>query len=309
MTSPIYDLVLGNIPGARVAHEPDPDWEYPDWPTKANAPRQAPSPRGRSSRVSAVPPTKSRDLSSPSHFSKRYQQCGAKIGIVEKDAGGLAKMGKSKLSTRSTTQTLVGSAARLTNVFSVKDDNKTTNEIVMVRGGQRRQPQKRQSCKYGRKCFRRNAQHLKHFSHPMVTYYGAASGDEDENRDEEEFKERDEGRNFANSSDHVNHRVNDSPALRRTTKSTKPPQNESDSEDNGKWDHYDKAVCPFGTACFNRNGHQLRNFNHLRATSKKEENHIPPWRQKEQRDFIVYRSDTARPTHREDAHATRARVF
>ncbi|KAL1421097.1 hypothetical protein MTO96_023451 [Rhipicephalus appendiculatus] len=61
--------------------------------TKANAPSQAPSSRGMSPRVSAVPQTKSRDLSSPSHFSKRYQQCGAKVEIVEKDAGGFAKMG------------------------------------------------------------------------------------------------------------------------------------------------------------------------------------------------------------------------
>ncbi|KAL1438050.1 hypothetical protein MTO96_048414 [Rhipicephalus appendiculatus] len=188
MTSPIYDRVLGNIPGAREAHEPDPNWEDPDWSTKANDPSQVPSSRGTSPRVSAVPPTKSRDLSSPSHFSTHYQQCGAKIGIVEKDAGGLAKMGKSKLSTRGSTQTLVGSAARLTNACSVKDD-KTTNEVVMVRGGHRRQPEKRQSYKYGRKCFRRNAQHLKHFSHPKVPYYEAASGDENENRDEEECAE------------------------------------------------------------------------------------------------------------------------
>ncbi|KAL1442940.1 hypothetical protein MTO96_046170 [Rhipicephalus appendiculatus] len=207
---------------------------------KVNAPSQVPSSRRRSPGVSAVPPTKSRDLSSPSRFSKRYQQCGAKIGIVEKDAGGLAKMGESKLSTRGTTQTLVGSAARLTNACSVKDDNKTTNERVMVRGGQRRQPEKRQSHKYGKKCFRRNAQHLKQFSHPKVPYYEAASGDENENRDGEECKERADGRDFANSSDHVNHRVNDSPAPPRIKKSTKPPQNDRDDEDNGKWDQDDK---------------------------------------------------------------------
>ncbi|KAL1476728.1 hypothetical protein MTO96_036293 [Rhipicephalus appendiculatus] len=159
------------------------------------------------------------------HFSKHYQQCGAKVDIVEKDAGGLAKMGND------------GKKAK---ACSVKEDNKITNEVVMVRGGQRRQPEKRQSCKYGRKCFRRNAQHMKLFSHPKVTRHEAASGDEDENRDEEEFKERVDGRNFANSSDHVNHRVNDSPALRRAKKTTKPSQNESDNEDNGKWDQDDK---------------------------------------------------------------------
>ncbi|KAL1433257.1 hypothetical protein MTO96_012719 [Rhipicephalus appendiculatus] len=222
---------------------------------------------------------KSRDLTSPCHFSKRYQQCGAKIDIVEKDAGCLEKIGNagnSKLSTCGTTQTLVGSAARRTTTTTGKKakassvkNNQTTNDVVMVRGGQRRQQAKRQNCKYSRKCFRRNAQHLKHFSHPKVTYYEAASGDEDENRDEEESKERADGRSFANSSDHVNHHVNDSPALPRTKKSTKSPQNESDNEDNGKWDQDDKRVCRYGKACFNMNAQHFANFKHLPPTSKK----------------------------------------
>ncbi|KAL1448258.1 hypothetical protein MTO96_028271, partial [Rhipicephalus appendiculatus] len=198
-------------------------------------------------------------------------------------------MGESKLSTRGTTQTLVGSAARLTNACSVKDDNKTTNEIVMVRGGQRRQPEKRQSHKYGKKCFRRNAQHVKRFSHPKVPYYEAASGDENENRDGEECKERADGRDFANSSDHVNHRVNDSPAPPRIKKSTKPPQNDRDDEDNGKWDQDDKRVCRYGKTCFNMNAQHLMIFRHLPTTSKKkEENHTVPWRRKPEQAFIIY---------------------
>ncbi|KAL1477949.1 hypothetical protein MTO96_016928 [Rhipicephalus appendiculatus] len=54
------DTFVGDVDlGVGEPHEPDPDWEYPDWSTKASAASQVPSPRGRSSRVSAVPKTKS----------------------------------------------------------------------------------------------------------------------------------------------------------------------------------------------------------------------------------------------------------
>ncbi|KAH7972840.1 hypothetical protein HPB52_017917 [Rhipicephalus sanguineus] len=197
MSNPIYDLVLGNLPGAREPHEPDPDWEYPDWTAKVNAARRAPSSRKRSSRVS-VDTRKNRDLSSPSNFSKCGQQCVARKDMVEKGAGGLANKnddGESKSSTRSTTQRLLGSAARVTTTAT---SSKATNDSAMVGGGQRRQPEKRQECKYGRKGFRRNAQHLKQFSRPKVTFYEGSLGD-DEARDEKEPKDHADGRNIASS--------------------------------------------------------------------------------------------------------------
>ncbi|KAL1445772.1 hypothetical protein MTO96_044831 [Rhipicephalus appendiculatus] len=288
MSNTLYDLVLGNIPGVKEPHEPDPDWEYPDLSTKASAANQVPSCRGRASRASAIPKTTNRDLSSPSTF-KCCKQCCLKKGIVEKSAGGFANKrddGESKSSMRGTmTQPcrLLGSAARVmtratctkAKACSVNEDGKNTSEATTLMGVQRRQPSRQPKCRYGRKCFRRDAQHLKHFRHSKLSYYEASLRDEGETRHEDESKDRADGR----------------------TITAELQENVIDIEVNGKWDHYDKPVCRFGTACFNRNGHHLRNFNHLRVTSKKPENHIPQGRQKE-RDFIIYRSTTAWPGHR-----------
>ncbi|KAL1424336.1 hypothetical protein MTO96_020262 [Rhipicephalus appendiculatus] len=169
---------------------------------------------------------------------------------------------------------------------SVNEAGKTTTESTTFMGVQRRQPSKQQKCRYGRKCFRRDVQHFKQFRHPKVSYCEPSLRDEEENRHEDESKDRADGR----------------------TITAELQENVIDIEVNGKWDHYDKPVCRFGMACFNRNGHHL-NFKHPPTTrTKKEENHIPQGRQKE-RDFIIYRSTTARPRHREDAWAPRARVF
>ncbi|KAL1478370.1 hypothetical protein MTO96_000294 [Rhipicephalus appendiculatus] len=97
-------------------------------------------------------------------------------------------------------------------------------------GRQRRQPSRQPKCRYGRKCYRRDAQHLKHFRHPKLSYYEASLRDEGENRHEDESKDRADGR----------------------TITAELQENVIDIEVNGKWDHYDKPVCRFGTACLNR---------------------------------------------------------
>ncbi|KAL1468141.1 hypothetical protein MTO96_041673 [Rhipicephalus appendiculatus] len=235
MSGILYDLVLCNIPGVKEPHEPDPDWEYPDSSTKASAASQVPSSKRRLSRVSAVPKTTNRDLSSQSTFNKCCKQCCVKKGIVEKSAGGFANKRddyESKSSLRGTVtqpRRQLCSAGRVTTAATctkaktsgVNEDSKTASEPTTLMGVQRRQPSKQQKCRYGRKCFKRDVQHLKQFRQPKVSYYEAFLRDEDENRHQDESKDRADGRTIA---------IN--------------------NEDNGKWDHYDKPVLALSSACF-----------------------------------------------------------
>ncbi|KAL1424118.1 hypothetical protein MTO96_003617 [Rhipicephalus appendiculatus] len=125
-------------------------------------------------------------------------------------------------------------------------------------GVQRRQPSKQPKCRYGRKCFRRDAQHLKQFRHPKFSYYEASLRDEGENRHEDESKHRADGR----------------------TITAELQENVIDNEVNRKRDHYVRRGCRYGTACFYSNAQHLRNFKHPPTTRTKEENHIPQGRQK-----------------------------
>ncbi|KAL1476976.1 hypothetical protein MTO96_017845 [Rhipicephalus appendiculatus] len=232
MSNTLYDLVLGNIPGVKEPHEPDPDWEYPDLSAKASAANQVPSCRGKLSRVSAVPKTKNGDLSSQSTVNKCCKQGCVKNGVVEKSAGGFANKrndGGSKSSLRGTMtqpRRLLCSAARVTTTATctkakaseVNEESKTASESATLMGVQRRQPSKQPKCRYGRKCFRRDAQHLKQFRHPKLSYYEASLRDEGENRHEDESKDRADGR----------------------TITAELQENVIDIEVNGKWDHYDK---------------------------------------------------------------------
>ncbi|KAL1457266.1 hypothetical protein MTO96_043557 [Rhipicephalus appendiculatus] len=65
-------------------------------------------------------------------------------------------------------------------------------------GVQRRQPSKQQKCNYGRKCFRRDVQHLEQFRHPKVSYYEASLSDEDENTHKDDYKDRADHSTIAN---------------------------------------------------------------------------------------------------------------
>ncbi|KAL1465932.1 hypothetical protein MTO96_043044 [Rhipicephalus appendiculatus] len=162
MRNTLYDLVLGNIPGVKEPHEPDPDWEYPDSSTKASAASQVPSSKGRLSRVSAVPKTTNRDLSSQSTFNKSCKQCCVKKSIVEKSAGGFANKrddGETKSSLRSTMtqpRRQLCSAARVTTTATctkakaseVNEESKTASESATLMGVQRRQPSRQPKCRF-----------------------------------------------------------------------------------------------------------------------------------------------------------------
>ncbi|KAL1477950.1 hypothetical protein MTO96_016929 [Rhipicephalus appendiculatus] len=103
----------------------------------------------------------------------------------------------------------------------------------MIMAVQRRQPSKQQKCKYGRKCFKRDIQHLKQFCHPKVSYYEASLPDEGKNTHEDDSKE---------CADHSTIAINSDS---RANKSAEPTEDKSENEANRKQDQYDKRVCRY----------------------------------------------------------------
>uniref|UniRef100_A0A131YB12 Aprataxin and PNK-like factor n=1 Tax=Rhipicephalus appendiculatus TaxID=34631 RepID=A0A131YB12_RHIAP len=153
---------------------------------------------------------------------------------------------------------------------SSESGSSEASEKAPVRRGQRRQPAKRPSCKYGKKCFRKNAQHLKQFSHPKDSDYEGSSGDEDE--DEEETKDNADGSDAESSSDRGKKQTKRPPATAASKKRAKPRVDESEDEDDDRsGDEDDRPMCRYGKECFRKNAQHLKNFKHPPAASKKKE--------------------------------------
>ncbi|KAL1428078.1 hypothetical protein MTO96_016973 [Rhipicephalus appendiculatus] len=144
---------------------------------------------------------------------------------------------------------------------SSESGSSEASEKAPVRRGQRRQPAKRPSCKYGKKCFRKNAQHLKQFSHPKDSDYEGSSGDEDE--DEEETKDNADGSDAESSSDRGKKQTKRPPATAASKKRAKPRVDESEDEDDDRsGDEDDRPMCRYGKECFRKNAQHLKNFKH-----------------------------------------------
>uniref|UniRef100_L7LZQ3 Putative aprataxin and pnk-like factor n=1 Tax=Rhipicephalus pulchellus TaxID=72859 RepID=L7LZQ3_RHIPC len=153
---------------------------------------------------------------------------------------------------------------------SSESGSSEASEKAPVRRGQRRQPAKRPSCKYGKKCFRKNAQHLKQFSHPKDSDYEGSS--EDEGVDEEETKDNADGSDAESSSDRGKKQTKRPPATAASKKRAKPRVEESEDEDeDGSGDEDDKPMCRYGKECFRKNAQHLKNFKHPPGASKKKE--------------------------------------
>nr|XP_037274150.1 DNA ligase 1-like isoform X2 [Rhipicephalus microplus] len=144
------------------------------------------------------------------------------------------------------------------------------SEKAPVRRGQRGQPTKRPSCKYGKKCFRKSSQHMKQFSHPKDSDYEGSSGDEDE--EEEETKDNADGSDAESSSDRGKKQTKRPLATAASKKRAKPRVEESeDEEEDGSGDEDDRPMCRYGKECFRKNAQHLKNFKHPPAASKKKE--------------------------------------
>uniref|UniRef100_A0A131XGP4 Putative abc transporter f family member 4 n=1 Tax=Hyalomma excavatum TaxID=257692 RepID=A0A131XGP4_9ACAR len=145
----------------------------------------------------------------------------------------------------------------------------SSEESAPVRRGQRRQPAKRPSCKYGRKCFRKNAQHVKQFSHPKDSDYEGSSGEEDE----DDSKDRADGSDAESSSDRGKRPTKRPSAADTSKRRAKHREEESeDEDDDGSGDEDDRPMCRYGKECFRKNAQHLKNFKHPPSTpSKKKE--------------------------------------
>lgn len=143
---------------------------------------------------------------------------------------------------------------------SSESESEEDSDNAPLQRSARRQPTKRSACNYGKKCYRRNAQHRKQFSHPGDSdFEGSEEGEEEEEEEEKEVvgkQEKEEGADEESQ----NHDDSDS------EKEGKRPAKKS-KEENSKVD--DRPDCRFGAECFRKNAQHHKNFKHPPPTKKK----------------------------------------
>ncbi|CAN8031430.1 unnamed protein product, partial [Ixodes persulcatus] len=129
---------------------------------------------------------------------------------------------------------------------SERESSEGESDDAPLKRPTRRTPAKRESCKYGKKCFRKSGQHLKQFSHPGDSdYAGESSGKEDDGGEEKD----EQGQNRQNH------------AAEEGKKGKRDQDKEEDEEDN-------RPLCRYGAGCFRKNALHLKNFKHPTPTKK-----------------------------------------
>lgn len=129
---------------------------------------------------------------------------------------------------------------------SERESSEGESDDAPLKRPTRRTPAKRESCKYGKKCFRKSGQHLKQFSHPGDSdYAGESSGKEDDGGEEKD----EQGQNRQNH------------AAEEGKKGKRDQDKEEEEEDN-------RPLCRYGAGCFRKNALHLKNFKHPTPTKK-----------------------------------------
>ncbi|CAN7999884.1 unnamed protein product [Ixodes hexagonus] len=131
-----------------------------------------------------------------------------------------------------------------------------SDDAPLKRPTRRSTATKRESCKYGKKCYRKSGQHLKQFSHPGDSDYAGESEEEEEEEGEGEGGEEEEGQNHA----------------AEDGKKGKGGQDKKKAGDDGDKDADDeednRPLCRYGADCFRKNALHLKNFKHPTPTKK-----------------------------------------
>lgn len=133
---------------------------------------------------------------------------------------------------------------------SDRESSEAESDDAPLKRPPRRTATKRESCKYGKKCFRKSGQHVRQFSHPGDSDYAGEVSDEED--DEEGDEEKEEVQNHA----------------AEEGKKGKREQGKKEENDKGAGDEDNRPFCRYGADCFRKNALHLKNFKHPTPTKK-----------------------------------------